>query len=178
LIEVTLERNSTSSDREAVLDGLISVQGVARVDRGSRQAHSSAGASIDWLSRGGIVLGGSLWIVLFLVALGHYQSLFQRREAEIKLLKSFGAGQAAILAPVALEVLIQSAIATLLALLVILWGQAAVVDAFNHFFTSLGFSSFSLDPTLLFTTAVLMFSAALSAQVMGGITALIRSRAI
>ena len=178
LIEVTLARNTSPTTREAALDGLLSVEGVARVDRGARQASGAASTSIDWLSRGGMVLGASLWLVLFLVALGHYQTLLHRREAEIRLLKSFGAGHVAILTPVALEVLFQSAIATMLALFVILWGQATVVDAFNRFFVSLGFSSFTLDSALLFTMATLMFSAALSAQVLGGITAVVRSKAL
>lgn len=177
MIEVTLPRETSSAERGATLETILTVPGVARVDNGAKQI-AAAQESLSWLGRGGMGLGIGLWFVLVVVALGHYQSVLHKEALEIQLLKGFGADPLWICLPWVIEAAIYAAAGALTALAAIWWGQRYVADLFNQFFEMLGYESFALDAHLFVVSGVGMFVAAFLAQAIGGAIAALRGKLV
>jgi cell division protein FtsX len=175
MLEVVFPSASDTFSRQEAVDTIAKVPNVARVDDGSLRL-AKALNSLRWLGYGGSVLALGLWIVLFIVCLGHYQNILYTDAQEIQLIRSFGATKGAILLPWMIEAVIQSAATGMLCVTVLFAGRAYLSELYNQFFGTIGYEAFRLDFTLFGLAALAVVGMALAAHVLAGLTALVRGR--
>ena len=175
MLEVVFPADGDSYARQETVDAISKVPNVSRVDDGSLRL-AKALTSLRWLGYGGTVLALGLWVVLFIVCLGHYQNILYTDAQEILLIRSFGASKAEILLPWIVEAVLQSLATGVLCIAVLLVGRSYLSELYNQFFGTIGYDAFHIDFTLFGTAALAIVGMALAAHVLAGMTALIRGR--
>ena len=175
MLEVVFPADTDAFTRKETVGAITEVAGVARVDDGSLRL-GRALRSLQWLGYGGAVLSIGLWVVLFIVALGHYQNILYTDAQEIQLIRSFGATKAAILLPWLIEALVHSLATGLLCVLALLIGKTYLSDLYNQFFGTIGYDAFNIDLTSFALAAAGVVGMALLAHVLAGFAALARGR--
>jgi cell division protein FtsX len=157
------------------VDTIKAIKNVARVDDGADRL-GSAIHSLAWLSYGGIILAIGLWVVLLIVCLGHYQSIFYTDAQEIHLIRSFGASKFSIFLPWLLEAVVQSVVTGLICVVVLIVGRGYLTEVYNQFFGALGYEPFVLENGNFAILAIAILLLALIAHVLGGLFALMRGK--
>lgn len=177
MLEVVFPSGSDgdSFSRKEAVDAIAKVPNVSRVDDGSLRL-SRALNSMRWLGYGGMVLAIGLWVVLFIVCLGHYQNILYTDAQEIQLIRSFGATKGAILLPWMIEALIQSVAIALFCFVVLFAGKTYLSDLYNQFFGTIGYDAFHIDLASFSLAALGIFGMALASHVLAGLLALLRGR--
>lgn len=175
MLEVVFPADGNPFARQETVDSIAKVGNVSRVDDGSLRL-AKALNSLRWLGYGGTVLALGLWVVLFIVCLGHYQNILYTDAQEIQLIRSFGATKGAILLPWMIEAAMQSVTTGVLCILVLFAGRATMSDLYNQFFGTIGYDAFRIDLPLFSLAALAVIGMALAAHVLAGLTALVRGR--
>lgn len=177
MLEVVFPADSDTFARREVVETIAGLHNVARVDDGSVRL-GRALTSLRWLGYGGASLAIGLWVVLFIVCLGHYQNILYTDTQEIQLIRSFGATKLAILLPWLIEAVVQSLTTGLLCIVVLFAGKAYLTDLYNQFFGTIGYDAFSIDLASFGLAALAIVSMALLAHVLAGLAALARGRIV
>jgi cell division protein FtsX len=172
MMEVTLPVGEMEFHSE-VLKEIAKLPNVLRVDDGLERL-GKALSSLRWLSAGGIAICIGLWFVLFVICLGHYQSILYTETLEYQLMRSFGASKLWILLPWLVEAVLQSAIGGMVCLGLVVFGRTEISELYNQFFGTLGYEPFIVSLDIIFTVAVIVFLVALLAHICGGVIALLR----
>jgi cell division transport system permease protein len=175
MLEVVFPPDATSVSRKDAVDNIARVANVTRVDDGSDRL-GKALISLRWLGYGGGALAIGLWVVLFIVCLGHYQNILYSDAQEIQLIRSFGATKGAIFLPWLIEALIQSVSTGVLCILAIFAGRVYLTDLYNQFFGTIGYDAFHIDLVTFTLSAGAITGMALLAHVAAGLAALLRGR--
>lgn len=175
MIELTFDKASTPSTRVTSLQKIRVLPGVYRVDDGQKFVAASL-KPVNWLSNAGLVLALGLWLVLVLVALGHYQGILQKDWEEVQLIRSFGAGRYWILLPWSVEALCHSLLGAVVAMAIILFGKGYLTILFNRFFNILGYESFTVNQSILIILAASLLLMSFTAHMLGGVLAVIRGK--
>lgn len=175
MLEVVFPVELNSYSRQETVDAISAIPNVARVDDGATRL-GKALTSLHWLGLGGTALAIGLWVVLFIVCLGHYQNILYTDAQEINLIRSFGATKIAILAPWLIEAVLQSLLTGLFCIAVLFTGKAYMADLYNQFFGTLGYEPFQLDMMRFLFAALSMAGMAFVAHTLAGVTALFRGR--
>jgi cell division protein FtsX len=123
MLEVVFPADGNPFARREAVESISTLANVARVDDGSVRLHKAL-TSLQWLGFGGTVLALGLWLVLFIVCLGHYQNILYTDAQEIQLIRSFGGTKLAILGPWLIEALFQSLLTGLFCIVVLFSGRA------------------------------------------------------
>lgn len=177
MLEVVFPADTNTFARQEMVDTISVIPNVARVDDGSIRL-GKALTSLKWLSYGGTALSIGLWVVLFIVCLGHYQNILYTDAQEIQLIRSFGATKIAILAPWLIEAVLQSLLTGLFCILILFTGKSYLSELYNQFFGTIGYDAFKLDFAQFFTAAMLVAVMAMVAHVLAGFAALLRGRIV
>jgi len=175
MLEVVFPADTDAFARRETVDAISSLANVARVDDGSLRL-GRALTSLRWLAYGGGALAIGLWLVLFIVSLGHYQNILYTDQQEIQLIRSFGATKVAILLPWLIEAVVQSLATGVLCVLVLFAGKTYISDLYNQFFGTIGYDAFRIDLTSFALAALAIVGMALLAHVLAGLAALARGR--
>jgi|GEM_PF-5762225 len=175
MLEVVFPADTDSFARKETVEAITAVASVARVDDGSLRL-GRALTSLRWLGYGGGALSIGLWLVLFIVCLGHYQNILYTDAQEIQLIRSFGATKAAILLPWMIEAVVQSLTTGLLCIVVLFAGKTYISDLYNQFFGTIGYDAFRIDFASFALAALAIVGMALLAHVLAGLAALARGR--
>ena len=175
LLEVTFERSPGLNLRTQVLNFINRIPGVARVDDAARQV-GSARESLNWLSRGAYALAFGLWVVLIIVAFGHFQGIQFKELQELQLLRGFGASAHWVIFPWLVEALVYGIFGALISMGVFWYGRQFVSAVFNDFFAVLGYDTFVLDNELILWGGAGMFICGFVAHMSGGVLALCRGK--
>jgi cell division protein FtsX len=175
MLEVVFPAESDGFARKETVDAITGLANVARVDDGSMRL-GRALTSLRWLGYGGAALAGGLWVVLFIVCLGHYQNILYTDAQEIQLIRSFGATKAAILLPWLIEAVVQSFVTGLLCIVVLFVGKAYIAELYNQFFGTIGYDAFRIDLASFTLAATAIVGMALLAHMLAGFAALLRGR--
>jgi cell division protein FtsX len=175
MLEVVFPADLNPFARKETVDTIASIPNVGRVDDGASRL-AKALTSLQWLGLGGTALSIGLWVVLFIVCLGHYQNILYTDAQEIALIRSFGATKFAILMPWLVEALLQSLFTGLFCIAVLFSGRAYLADLYNQFFGTLGYEPFQLDLARFALAALAMAGMAFVAHTLAGFTALLRGR--
>lgn len=175
MLEVVFPASGDGFARKEAVEQIALLPDVARVDDGSLRL-SKALNSLRWLGYGGVSLALGLWVVLFIVCLGHYQSILYTDAQEIQLIRSFGATKAAIIFPWMIEAVIQSAVTGLLCVAVLFAGRSYLAELYNQFFGTIGYEAFRVDLSSFVMAALSVVGMALFAHVLAGLAALLRGR--
>lgn len=175
MLEVVFPVDLNPYSRQETVDSISRITSVARVDDGAARL-AKALTSIHWLGIGGTALAIGLWVVLFIVCLGHYQNILYTDAQEISLIRSFGATKIEILLPWLAEAVLQSLLTGLFCIAVLFTGKAYMSELYNQFFGTLGYEPFQLDMARFFLAALSMAGMAMAAHVLAGVTALFRGR--
>ncbi len=175
MLEVVFPSDTDAFTRRETVGAISSVAGVARVDDGALRL-GRALRSLRWLGYGGVTLAVGLWIVLFIVALGHYQNILYTDAQEIQLIRSFGGTKMAILLPWLIEALVHSLATSLLCVVALFAGKTYLSDLYNQFFGTIGYDAFSIDLASFGLAAAAVMGMALLAHVLAGLAALLRGR--
>lgn len=177
MLEVVFPVDGNTFARKESVDAIARLGNVARVDDGAVRM-GKALASLQWLGYGGAVLALGLWLVLFIVCLGHYQNILYTDAQEIQLIRSFGATKGAIFLPWMIEAVVQSLATGLFCIVVLLAGKNYLAELYNQFFGTIGYEPFSIDMGNFFLASVAMAGMALAAHMLAGIFALARGRIV
>lgn len=177
MLEVVFPVETNSFARQEIVDTISVIPNVARVDDGSIRL-GKALTSLRWLSYGGTALSIGLWVVLFIVCLGHYQNILYTDAQEISLIRSFGATKMAILAPWLIEAVLQSVLTGVICILILFSGKNYMAELYNQFFGTIGYDAFRVDFARFFTAALMVAGMALLAHVLAGFAALLRGRIV
>jgi cell division protein FtsX len=175
MLEVVFPADGNPFARQETVDAIAKVPNIARVDDGSLRL-AKALSSLRWLGFAGTALSIGLWVVLFIVCLGHYQNILYTDAQEIQLIRSFGATKGAILLPWLIEAVVQSVATGLICIMALFAGRAYLSDLYNQFFGTIGYDAFHIDLPLFTLAAFAVIGMALSAHVLAGLTALMRGR--
>jgi cell division protein FtsX len=175
MLEVVFPADTDTFTRKETVSAIANVAGIARVDDGSLRL-GRALRSLLWLGYGGLVLAIGLWVVLFIVALGHYQNILYTDSQEIQLIRSFGATKAAILLPWLIEAFVHSFATGLLCVIAMLTGKNYLSELYNQFFGTIGYDAFNIDTSSFLLAAGGVVGMALLAHVLAGVAALLRGR--
>ncbi len=175
MLEVVFPADTDAFARRETVDAISALANVARVDDGSLRL-GRALTSLRWLGYGGGALAIGLWLVLFIVSLGHYQNILYTDQQEIQLIRSFGATKVAILLPWLIEAVVQSLATGVLCVLVLFTGKTYISDLYNQFFGTIGYDAFRIDLTSFALAALAIVGMALLAHVLAGLAALARGR--
>lgn len=175
MLEVVFPADDNQFARQETVEAISKVANIARVDDGSLRL-AKALTSLRWLGYAGTALSIGLWIVLFIVCLGHYQNILYTDAQEIQLIRSFGATKGEILLPWLVEAVIQSLATGTLCVALLLVGRSYISDLYNQFFGTIGYDAFHIDFALFGTAALAIVGMALAAHILAGLTALIRGR--
>lgn len=175
MLEVVFPADLNPYSRQETVDTISSIASVARVDDGATRL-GKALTSLHWLGIGGTALAIGLWVVLFIVCLGHYQNILYTDAQEITLIRSFGATKFAILMPWLIEAVMQSLLTGLFCIAVLFTGKAYMAELYNQFFGTLGYEPFRLDMATFLFAALSMAGMAFVAHTLAGLTALFRGR--
>jgi cell division protein FtsX len=175
MLEVVFPADLNPFARKETVDSIASIPNVGRVDDGASRL-AKALTSLQWLGVGGTALSIGLWVVLFIVCLGHYQNILYTDAQEIALIRSFGATKFAILMPWLVEAVLQSLFTGLFCIAVLFSGKAYLADLYNQFFGTLGYEPFQLDLARFALAALAMAGMAFVAHTLAGFTALLRGR--
>lgn len=177
MLEVVFPSDQNTFARKEIVDAIAAVPNVGRVDDGASRT-GKAMSSLRWLGFAGVVLSIGLWIVLFIISLGHYQNIFYSEKQEILLIRSFGATKLDIYLPWLAEAVFQSLLTMVLCVFVLSVGSKSMAEIYNQFFGSLGYEPFQMTMMDFSLISVAVFSLALLAHVMAGTIALFRGRII
>lgn len=175
MLEVVFPAEGNPFTRKEAVGAIASLKNVARVDDGSVRL-GKALTSLQWLGFGGTVLAAGLWLVLFIVCLGHYQNILYTDAQEIQLIRSFGGTKLAILGPWMIEAAIQSLATGLFCVIVLFAGRSYMAEIYNQFFGTLGYEPFRIDFASFLLSAAAVAGMALAAHTLGGLVALFRGR--
>lgn len=175
MLEVVFPSDGNTFARRESVEAIASLANVARVDDGAFRL-GKALASLQWLGYGGSVLALGLWLVLFIVCLGHYQNILYTDAQEIQLIRSFGATKAAIFLPWMIEAVMQSLATGIFCIVVLFAGKSYLAELYNQFFGTIGYEPFYIDLGNFFLAAVAMAGMALAAHVLAGLVVLARGR--
>lgn len=175
MLEVVFPADGNPFARREAVESISTLANVARVDDGSVRLHKAL-TSLQWLGFGGTMLALGLWLVLFIVCLGHYQNILYTDAQEIQLIRSFGGTKLAILGPWLIEALFQSLLTGLFCIVVLFSGRAYMSELYNQFFGTLGYEPFRLDVWTFALSAAAVAGMALAAHVLAGFAALLRGR--
>lgn len=175
MIEVVFPAELNSFARRETVQALSSIESVARVDDGAARL-GKALLSLRWLSYGGAALCVGLWLVLFVVCLGHYQNILYTDYQEIQLIRSFGATKFAIFLPWFIEAVVQSLFTGLLCTAALFVGRTYLADVYNQFFGTIGYEPFRLAANETVLAALVLCVVALLAHVLAGLSTLMRGR--
>ena len=174
-LEIVFPLDSDTFSRQHSADQIKGIKNVTRIDDGADRL-GAAIHSLAWLSYGGICLTIGLWLVLLIVCLGHYQSIFYTDSQEIQLIRSFGASKFSIFLPWLLEAVFQSLITGIVVVLSLVFGRGYLTEVYNQFFGSLGYEPFVLENKNFLIVSMAIFLLALVAHVLGGLFALMRGK--
>jgi cell division protein FtsX len=177
MLEVVFPSDGDPFARKETTDAIAKVPNVARVDDGSLKL-GKALTSLRWLGYGGTSLAIGLWIVLFIVCLGHYQNILYTDAQEIQLVRSFGASKAEILLPWVIEGLLHSLAIGTCCVTVLFIGRAYLAELYNQFFGTIGYEAFRIDWSSFALVALAIMGMALLAHVLAGMAALLRGRIV
>lgn len=177
MLEVVFPADLNPFARRETVSALGAIPSVARVDDGAARL-GKALSSLRWLAVGGAALCAGLWAVLFIVCLGHYQSILYTDAQEIQLIRSFGATKFAILLPWLIEAVAQSLLTGLLCSVALFLGKAYLADVYNQFFGTIGYEPFALDWGGTMIATLVMMAMALAAHVLAGLSALLKGRIV
>lgn len=175
MLEVVFPVEADAFSRREVVDSIAKVPNIARVDDGSLRLGKALN-SLRWLGYGGAFLAIGLWVVLFIVCLGHYQNILYTDAQEIQLIRSFGATKVEIILPWLIEAVMQSAAIATLCVSVLFAGRAYLSELYNQFFGTIGYDAFHIDLASFSLAAFAILGMALVAHVLAGLLALIRGR--
>jgi len=175
MLEVVFPADLHAFARKDTVLALGDVPNVARVDDGSVRL-GKALSSLHWLGLGGMALAVGLWLVLFIVCLGHYQSILYTDAQEISLIRSFGATKLAIIAPWFIEALVQSLASGLICVLGLFLGKNMMTELYNQFFGTIGYEPFQITLSVFASASMMVFAMAFSAHLLAAVTALFRGR--
>jgi cell division protein FtsX len=175
MLEVVFPADIDTFSREETVDSISTISSVTRVDDGATRI-GKALTSLRWLGMGGTALAIGLWLVLFVVCLGHYQNILYTDAQEIQLIRSFGGTKFEILLPWMMEALLQSLLTGIFCIFVLFTGKSYLSELYNQFFGTLGYEPFLIDTGTFFLAAVSMAGMAFVAHVLAGFTALFRGR--
>ncbi|MGE3261892.1 MAG: cell division protein FtsX [Bacteriovoracia bacterium] len=177
MLEVVFPADGNTFARRESVDAIGRILNVARVDDGALRL-GKALASLQWLGYGGTVLALGLWLVLFIVCLGHYQNILYTDAQEIQLIRSFGATKAAIFMPWMIEAIVQSLATGVFCILVLFAGKTYLAELYNQFFGAVGYEPFHIDLGNFMLAAGAMAGMALAAHLLAGLVALARGRIV
>lgn len=177
MLEVVFPVDTNSFARQESVESISHIANVARVDDGSARL-GKALASLHWLGLGGAVLAIGLWLVLFIVCLGHYQNILYTDNQEIQLIRSFGATKAAIFFPWLIEAVLQSLATGAFCIVVLFTGKSYLAELYNQFFGTIGYEPFHIDLASFGLAAAAMAGMALAAHSLAGLVALARGRIV
>jgi cell division protein FtsX len=175
MLEVVFPVDLNTFSRRETVATIGAISGVARVDDGAARL-GKALTSLHWLGAGGTALAIGLWVVLFIVCLGHYQNILYTDAQEISLIRSFGATKFAIFLPWMIEAVLQSILTGAFCVVVLYTGKAYLAELYNQFFGTLGYEPFKLEMAQFVLAALSMAGMALAAHLLAGFTALLRGR--
>ena len=175
MLEVVFPADTDSFTRTETVGAIAGVANVARVDDGSLRL-GRALRSLQWLGYGGLTLAIGLWVVLFIVALGHYQNILYTDHQEIQLIRSFGATKGAILLPWLIEAVVHSLATGVLCVVALLTGKGYLSELYNQFFGTIGYDAFRIDVSSFALAAAAVVGLAFVAHVLAGLAALLRGR--
>ncbi len=175
MLEVVFPVDGDAFARREAVDSITKVPNIVRVDDGSMRLGKALN-SLRWLGYGGACLAIGLWVVLFIVCLGHYQNILYTDAQEIQLIRSFGATKAEIILPWLIEAVVQSAAIATLCVSVLFVGRAYLSELYNQFFGTIGYDAFHIDLANFTMAAGAILGMALVAHVLAGMLALIRGR--
>jgi cell division protein FtsX len=175
MLEVVFPVDLDNYEREETVDAIATIANVTRIDDGATRI-GKALTSLRWLGMGGTALAIGLWLVLFVVCLGHYQNILYTDAQEIQLIRSFGGTKFEILLPWMIEALLQSVLTGIFCIVVLFSGKSYLAELYNQFFGTLGYEPFQIDTAKFFLAAVSMAGMAFVAHVLAGFTALFRGR--
>ncbi len=175
MLEVMFPIDGNPFGRQETVESIAQISNVSRVDDGSTRL-AKALHSLRWLGYGGTVLAIGLWVVLFIVCFGHYQSILYNDAQEVLLIRSFGATKAAIFFPWLIEALIQSLLTGVFCIVVLFTGKTYMAELYNQFFGTIGYEPFRVDFASFLLAALAMVGMALAAHVLAGVAALVRGR--
>ncbi len=175
MLEVVFPADGDGFARQEAVENIAKVPNIARVDDGSLRL-GKALTSLRWLGYGGASLAVGLWIVLFIVCLGHYQNILYTDAQEIQLIRSFGATKGAIILPWLIEAVIQSLATGSLCIGVLFVGRNYLSELYNQFFGTIGYDAFHIDFASFTLAALAIVGMALMAHVLAGLAALVRGR--
>ena len=175
MLEVVFPADGNTFARKETVDSLARISNVSRVDDGSTRL-GKALSSLHWLGLGGSALAIGLWVVLFIVCLGHYQNILYTDHQEIQLIRSFGATKGAIFLPWLIEAVLQSLLTGAFCIVVLFSGRTYLADLYNQFFGTIGYEPFQIDFANFLLAASAMAGMALAAHMLAGLVALARGR--
>lgn len=177
MLEVVFPADTNAFARKETVEAISSLANVTRVDDGSLRLGRALN-SLRWLGYGGASLAIGLWVVLFIVCLGHYQNILYTDTQEIQLIRSFGATKIAILLPWLIEAVVQSLCTGLLCIAVLFAGKTYLAEVYNQFFGTIGYDAFRIDFASFALAALSIVGMALFAHVLAGLAALARGRIV
>lgn len=175
MLEVVFPVDLDNYAREETVDAISTIANVTRIDDGATRI-GKALTSLRWLGMGGTALAIGLWLVLFVVCLGHYQNILYTDAQEIQLIRSFGGTKFEILLPWMIEALLQSLLTGVFCIVVLFSGKSYLAELYNQFFGTLGYEPFQIDTAKFLLAAVSMAGMAFVAHILAGFTALFRGR--
>lgn len=175
MLEVIFPAESNVFARQETVSALAKIPNVGRVDDGSSRLVKAL-RSLQWLSYGGTALSIGLWVVLFIVCLGHYQNILYTDAQEIQLIRSFGATKFSILLPWMIEAVLQSLLTGLFCIVILFSGKTYLAELYNQFFGTIGYEPFRIDLPQFLLSAMAVVLMALVAHVLAGLAALMRGR--
>lgn len=175
MLEVVFPVDGDAFSRKEAVETIAKVPNISRVDDGSLRLGKALN-SLRWLGYGGGCLAIGLWVVLFIVCLGHYQNILYTDAQEIQLIRSFGATKLAILLPWIIEAVIQSVAIGTLCMLVLFTGRSYLSELYNQFFGTIGYDAFRIDLSSFFLASFAIIGMALAAHLSAGMMALVRGR--
>ncbi|MGZ3702983.1 MAG: cell division protein FtsX, partial [Bdellovibrionota bacterium] len=167
MLEVVFPAEGNQFARQETVDAIAKVPNIARVDDGSLRL-AKALTSLRWLGYAGTALAIGLWVVLFIVCLGHYQNILYTDAQEIQLIRSFGATKGAIILPWLIEAVVQSVATGLLCIAILFSGRSYLSELYNQFFGTIGYDAFHIDLGLFMLAAFAVIGMALFAHVLAG----------
>jgi cell division protein FtsX len=177
MLEVMFPTDLNPFGRRETVEAIAGISNVARVDDGAARLGKALN-SLRWLGYGGAVLAGGLWVVLFIVCLGHYQNILYTDAQEILLIRSFGASKVAIFLPWFIEAFFQSVVTGLACVAALFFGKAYLSELYNQFFGTIGYEPFQIDLASFGLAALAVVTMALAAHVTAGLAALARGRIV
>lgn len=174
ILEVSINRFIPNEERSKIIRAISSIGGIEHIETG-RQFVKTSRKSISWLGYTAAIISITLFFVLIIISVGHFQNVYLSEKKEIKLIHSFGGKKQWVLLPWIAESLFYSVATTLICSIGLWYGKTFLFTTFNHFFESIGYDKIAIEPNILALFALCTFSGAFMAHTVGSLIAFLRS---